>query len=461
MPSESEVARSRIISSAQIAALETLWRTKPGATLEDLDKPDEDGGAGMACGGGGEMRGRRHRLHMEPPLAHCAAAAGVAAEPVQLRYEDGYHYQVRRRRSRSRGDVCRLSALPLANAPPSQNIFGPLVRLESDEDRLTKESWRQDSVVVRWDVALNTRRLARFRFSRPDSEVRPAPLPPAARPPPCTPLSPSPQARLIPGEEMRLKLPSFAQQFGIARLIAEATGEGSAGGGKAGAAAAAADDSEYAWVGTGIVKSVEDGEVTLELTSGGKDVPVTTTNGYILEMVWHSTTFDRMQAALRKFAVDEQVKGGEEGRRGGEQSRMRARAQQVADATCCSHRTPAPLPPAPPLSPSRASSSTRCWATTSSRSRSRRPSLRRTAATRRTCPRSTTRRPPPCAPSSRARSPSSRCGGGEGRGRAPSLQGSLRTLLLSCMSPPPPPLLCRVLRAQASCRGGGDELSEK
>ena len=63
---------------------------------------------------------------------------------MQLRYDDGYHYQ---------------------------NIFGPLVRLEGDEDRVTKESWRQDSVVVRWDVALNTRRLARFRFSRPDSEV--------------------------------------------------------------------------------------------------------------------------------------------------------------------------------------------------------------------------------------------------------------------------------------------------
>lgn len=45
VPSEAEVARSRIISSAQIAALEALWRTKPGATLEDLDRPDEEGGA--------------------------------------------------------------------------------------------------------------------------------------------------------------------------------------------------------------------------------------------------------------------------------------------------------------------------------------------------------------------------------------------------------------------------------
>ena len=106
---------------------------------------------------------------------------------------------------------------------------------------------------------------------------------------------------------MRLKLPSFAQQFGIARLIAEATGESKKGGSGSGAATTP-DDSEFAWVGTGIIRSVDDGEVTLEISNGSKDAPTQTTNGYIVEMVWHSITFDRMQAALRKFAVEEQVR---------------------------------------------------------------------------------------------------------------------------------------------------------
>jgi hypothetical protein len=44
VPGEKEVMRSRPISNAQIAALETLWRTKPTATLSDLDLPDDDGG---------------------------------------------------------------------------------------------------------------------------------------------------------------------------------------------------------------------------------------------------------------------------------------------------------------------------------------------------------------------------------------------------------------------------------
>ncbi len=183
--------------------------------------------------------------------------AGIHVDPVLLRYEDGYAYQ---------------------------NVFAPLVKLEADEDRITKEAWRQDSVSVRWDVALNKRRLARFRFARPDSEMR-----------------------LIAGEEMRLKLPSFAQQFGLSALIAAATGESS--GGKAAAASPASDD-EFAWVGTGIVRSVEDGEVTLELSGSEKDMPIQTTTGYIVEMVWHSVTFDRMQAALRRFAVEEQSVSG-------------------------------------------------------------------------------------------------------------------------------------------------------
>ena len=62
-----------------------------------------------------------------------------------LRYEDGYQYQ---------------------------NVFAPLVKLEADEDRLTKEGLRQEGVTLRWDTALNRNKLAHFRLARPDSEFK-------------------------------------------------------------------------------------------------------------------------------------------------------------------------------------------------------------------------------------------------------------------------------------------------
>ena len=50
-------------------------------------------------------------------------------------------------------------------------------------------------------------------------------------------------------------------------------------------------------------------EVALELRSGGAP-PVATTVGYSVEFVWKSATFDRMQRALKAFAVDETCMSG-------------------------------------------------------------------------------------------------------------------------------------------------------
>lgn len=82
-PEEIERMRAHPITSSQIASLEELWRTKPDANLEDLDTEgvEED------------------------------------VEPVQLQYEDAYHYQ---------------------------NVLGPLVKMEADEDRRLTESLRKD-----------------------------------------------------------------------------------------------------------------------------------------------------------------------------------------------------------------------------------------------------------------------------------------------------------------------------
>lgn len=44
-------------------------------------------------------------------------------------------------------------------------------------------------------------------------------------------------------------------------------------------------------------------EVALELRQGG--APTDTTSGFSLEFVWKGTTFERMQLAMKTFAIDE------------------------------------------------------------------------------------------------------------------------------------------------------------
>jgi len=92
VPSEQEQLRVRQIGAPQINRLEELWRQRPEATWEDLERP------------GGEDD--------EP-------------QPVALRYEDAYQYQ---------------------------NVFGPLVKLEADYDKLMKESQTKTGITVRWNL---------------------------------------------------------------------------------------------------------------------------------------------------------------------------------------------------------------------------------------------------------------------------------------------------------------------
>jgi regulator of nonsense transcripts 1 len=72
-----------------------------------------------------------------------------------LRYEDAYQYQ---------------------------NIFGPLVKMEADDDRKLKESQTQGDIEVRWDLGLNKKRLAYFCLPKANEEMR-----------------------LMPGDELRLR----------------------------------------------------------------------------------------------------------------------------------------------------------------------------------------------------------------------------------------------------------------
>eukprot|EP00929_Paragymnodinium_shiwhaense_P006777 TRINITY_DN110736_c0_g1_i1.p1 TRINITY_DN110736_c0_g1~~TRINITY_DN110736_c0_g1_i1.p1 ORF type:complete len:1081 (+),score=275.32 TRINITY_DN110736_c0_g1_i1:128-3370(+) len=152
-------------------------------------------------------------------------------QPVMLRYEDAYQYQ---------------------------HVFAPLVKMEADYDKRVKESQSQENVVVRWDVGLNKKRIAYFHFTKEDNE-----------------------ARLVPGDELRLRLNSSA----YANLGGEDGG----------------------WSAVGHVSKITPNEeVALELRGPPQGVgPWDINHGFSVEFVWKSTSFDRMQAAMRTFAVDD------------------------------------------------------------------------------------------------------------------------------------------------------------
>lgn len=133
-----------------------------------------------------------------------------------------------------------------------QNIMAPLVKLEAEYDRKMKENQKQEDLVVRWDKSLSNKRIAIFQFpTRDESELR-----------------------LVAGDELRLRLDSISARMN---------------GGD--------------WCETGNVMRIEDGEIFLELRSS--HAPVHISDGYIVEFVWKSTSYDRMQNALKSFAVDD------------------------------------------------------------------------------------------------------------------------------------------------------------
>ena len=187
-PSDTEQTRARLLSSAQLAKLEEVWKHRPEATLDDLDEPGNE----------------------DVELAH-----------VLPEYEDAYQYQ---------------------------NIFGPLVKAEADTDKLMKEQQTKEDLVVHWDVGLNKKRIAYFMFAKDEAEVK-----------------------LMPGDELKLNWSDGQRQWSsIGHVIEKASSE----------------------------------EVALEIRNGDK-APIDETHGFSMEFVWKSITYDRMQHAMRTFAVDE------------------------------------------------------------------------------------------------------------------------------------------------------------
>ena len=136
-----------------------------------------------------------------------------------------------------------------------QNVFGPLVKIEADYDRKLKEAQSQDNLIVRWDFGLNNKHLASFTL--PKLELG--------------------DVKLAVGDEMRLRY----------------TGE-----------------LRPHWEGVGYVIKIpnnQSDEVTIELRSRGdhKSVPTECTHNFTADYVWKATSFDRMQLAMKTFALDE------------------------------------------------------------------------------------------------------------------------------------------------------------
>ncbi|XP_008784706.2 regulator of nonsense transcripts 1 homolog [Phoenix dactylifera] len=141
-------------------------------------------------------------------------------------------------------------ALKYEDAYQYQNVFAPLIKLEADYDKTMKESQSKDNVTVRWDIGLNKKRVAYFVFPKEDNELR-----------------------LVPGDELRLRY--------------------------------SGDAAHPAWQSVGhVIKLTAQEEVALELRAN-QGVPVDVNHGFSVDFVWKSTSFDRMQGAMKTFAVDE------------------------------------------------------------------------------------------------------------------------------------------------------------
>lgn len=194
-PTDTEQLRARHLNPPLIARLEETWKEVPGATVSDLEK------------GGG--------IDDDP-------------HPVLLKYDDPYHYQ---------------------------NIFGPLVKMESDYDKKLKEAQSEDGLQVRWDYGLNNKHLASFILPKIESG----------------------DVKLAVGDEMRLKYKGELRP---------------------------------PWEGVGYVIKIpnnQSDEVTLELRKSGNDksIPTECTHNFSADYVWKATSYDRMQLAMKTFAVDE------------------------------------------------------------------------------------------------------------------------------------------------------------
>ncbi|KAJ2466635.1 ATP-dependent RNA helicase [Coemansia sp. RSA 2322] len=131
-----------------------------------------------------------------------------------------------------------------------QNIFRPLVKVEADYDRRMKESQTEDNIAVRWDTGLNRRKLAYFQL--PKYEMG--------------------EVRLAIGDELQLSCSGTLYR--------------------------------ETWSGNGnVIKLPNSASDDICIEMATMDAPTGASDTFAVDFVWKSTTFDRMQSAMKKFAV--------------------------------------------------------------------------------------------------------------------------------------------------------------
>lgn len=162
-------------------------------------------------------------------------------------------------KSQQNDSILQTVPLRYESAEQYQEIFGPLVRMEAEYDKQMKESRNQDNIQVRWDIGLNKKILAYFNIVRPDSDMR-----------------------LMHGDELCLRY-----NYDTSSLLSSADGSGN-----------------RLWSGVGHVIKIPDNyseEVGIEMKSNF-NVPTDKYTNFVVEFVWKSTSFDRMQHSLIKLS---------------------------------------------------------------------------------------------------------------------------------------------------------------
>ncbi|GMF59444.1 unnamed protein product [[Candida] boidinii] len=134
-----------------------------------------------------------------------------------------------------------------------QRSFAPLVQLEADYDRQLKESNSLEHISVIWGIGLNNKHLASFSLSTYETS----------------------EVKVAVGDEMILRYTGF--------------------------------ELDKEWEASGFIirlPSSSQEEFTLELRPAAELPPTHLTTNFTAEFVWKGTSYNRMQDAMKDFAVD-------------------------------------------------------------------------------------------------------------------------------------------------------------
>lgn len=169
------------------------------------------------------------------------------------------------------------------------------MKIEADYDKRMKESQTENDITIRWDMGLNQKRLAWFSMPKLESG----------------------EVRLAVGDELRLKFvgatgTGLGGMKGLQALSKGGWGNGLGDNGWEGIGGVVKipnSTSDYSRRYRRADKSDVSDEICLELRRND-GVPIDCTHGFSVDFVWKATSFDRMQQAMKTFAIDEKSVSG-------------------------------------------------------------------------------------------------------------------------------------------------------